>query len=545
MAGSGSGESRPAPRGLRPEEIALLVAQAAPVLIGGRVEKAFEDGPDAFILRLRAQGERYPLLFTTRPGFARFHVVEARTEATTVPPGERAMQLRELLTAGRVVGLDQPAGDRIVRLRLEVPRAGRMQARDVVLEMFGSRGRLLVLDEPGHLVRFVSGRGGAEVGAAYRYPDRPPRSDTLTAPFDPWRWLPDELREAPLGFHQALAAHMAAAELRAELLEEHARVERSLRGQVQRQGVLCKHLERDLAAAAGWQRHQQDGELLKAELGRLRRGMTQVEVIDYFDPAQGQRTIALDATLAPTENVEACFRRARKGRRGLIAVQERLAAAREQLARCEAALAELARGVESFAASPGALLPGGGKGTAASGSTAMPAGDASQDSARAALARAAALIPARRQRSGAPDSVRRSPAEAAARRGPRSYTSRAGQPILAGRSARENDELTLRIARGNDLFFHVAGRPGPHVILRVPRGTVAAPESIEDAAFVAAYLSGWRGPGSTRVHWTEVRWVRKRKGMPPGKVEVSREREFRVDFRPELKAVFERGDTEP
>jgi len=48
---------------------------------------------------------------------------------------------------------------------------------------------------------------------------------------------------------------------------------------------------------------------------------------------------------------------------------------------------------------------------------------------------------------------------------------------------------------------------------------------------VAAYLSGWRGPGSISVHWTEAKHVRKPKGFSPGKVLIEREREFRVTAR--------------
>ena len=108
------------------------------------------------------------------------------------------------------------------------------------------------------------------------------------------------------------------------------------------------------------------------------------------------------------------------------------------------------------------------------------------------------------------------------------YRSREGLEILVGRSARENDDLSIRTARGNDLFFHIAGKPGPHVLLRVPRGEVASPESIDDAAYVAAYRSGWRGPGGVAVHWTESKFVRKPKGLPPGKVLIDREREHWV-----------------
>ena len=115
---------------------------------------------------------------------------------------------------------------------------------------------------------------------------------------------------------------------------------------------------------------------------------------------------------------------------------------------------------------------------------------------------------------------------------------------MSGRTARENDRLTLSVAHGNDLFFHLASRPGPHVILRVPRGQQVAPESLEDAAFLAAYLAGWRGPSPVLVHWTEVKYVRKPKGSAPGKVSISREREYRVRYQPERLADLVLPDEE-
>ena len=92
------------------------------------------------------------------------------------------------------------------------------------------------------------------------------------------------------------------------------------------------------------------------------------------------------------------------------------------------------------------------------------------------------------------------------------------------------------MARGNDLFFHIANRPGPHVILKVPRGRTAAPESIQDAAFLAAYLSGWRGPHETLVQWTEAKYVRRARGQKPGAVFLNRTRDHRVSYTPDLLA---------
>jgi hypothetical protein len=48
-----------------------------------------------------------------------------------------------------------------------------------------------------------------------------------------------------------------------------------------------------------------------------------------------------------------------------------------------------------------------------------------------------------------------------------------GWQVLAGRTAAANDYLSLRLVRPNDLWFHIRGMPGGHVLLRVPEGADA------------------------------------------------------------------------
>src|SRR4030095_16704430 len=88
-----------------------------------------------------------------------------------------------------------------------------------------------------------------------------------------------------------------------------------------------------------------------------------------------------------------------------------------------------------------------------------------------------------------PGGSRRAP-RAPAPRGPaRRFLSGEGFEILVGRSARDNDELTLRMGKGNDLFLHVSGRPGSHVIVRSVPGKTFPLGTILDAPRLALHYT--------------------------------------------------------
>jgi len=102
-----------------------------------------------------------------------------------------------------------------------------------------------------------------------------------------------------------------------------------------------------------------------------------------------------------------------------------------------------------------------------------------------------------------------------------------GAPILVGRSARDNDALTLRVARGNDLWLHTRDVQGAHVI--VP-GAGESPDArtLADAALLAVHFSSARGQDGAEVAWTHRKHVRKPKGAAPGSVVVTQEKVLRV-----------------
>ena len=103
-----------------------------------------------------------------------------------------------------------------------------------------------------------------------------------------------------------------------------------------------------------------------------------------------------------------------------------------------------------------------------------------------------------------------------------------GWCVLAGRTDRDNDRLSLGIARPNDWWFHVRGQPGSHVVLQVPAGRQPDRPTLRAAAAIAAWHSKLRASRLVSVAATRARYVTKPRGVPNGTVQIRREIVFKV-----------------
>jgi predicted ribosome quality control (RQC) complex YloA/Tae2 family protein len=107
-----------------------------------------------------------------------------------------------------------------------------------------------------------------------------------------------------------------------------------------------------------------------------------------------------------------------------------------------------------------------------------------------------------------------------------------GFEILVGKGDVENDRLTFGVAEPRDIWLHVAGPAGSHVIIRNPAALPLEdlpPAVIERAAELAAWHSKARGVrGKVEVHVCRVADVRKPKGFDPGQVLLKRWERLRV-----------------
>ncbi|MDA3861698.1 MAG: NFACT RNA binding domain-containing protein [Melioribacteraceae bacterium] len=97
--------------------------------------------------------------------------------------------------------------------------------------------------------------------------------------------------------------------------------------------------------------------------------------------------------------------------------------------------------------------------------------------------------------------------------------------VLVGRDSKSNDKLSIKIAKQNDYWFHARGLPGSHVVLRVDDAKVGVPKNIiKNAAQIAAFYSKAKTAGTAPVSYTLAKFVRKKKGMEPGKVLIEKEK---------------------
>ena len=103
-----------------------------------------------------------------------------------------------------------------------------------------------------------------------------------------------------------------------------------------------------------------------------------------------------------------------------------------------------------------------------------------------------------------------------------------GWIVLAGKNDRDNDHLSLKLARANDYWFHVKGLPGSHVLLQVPAGQDPDGGTIKAAAAVAAWHSKKRASRQVAVSCTRGRYVTKPRGAKPGTVEIRKEKVLMV-----------------
>ena len=104
-----------------------------------------------------------------------------------------------------------------------------------------------------------------------------------------------------------------------------------------------------------------------------------------------------------------------------------------------------------------------------------------------------------------------------------------GYTVFVGKSAANNDELTMKFARPNDIWLHARGTGGSHCVLRGISGQKIPKDMLRKAAEIAAYYSQAKNAKYTPVSYTPKKYVRKPKGANPGSVVIAREEVIMVE----------------
>ncbi|HRP01043.1 MAG TPA: NFACT RNA binding domain-containing protein [Candidatus Kapabacteria bacterium] len=95
--------------------------------------------------------------------------------------------------------------------------------------------------------------------------------------------------------------------------------------------------------------------------------------------------------------------------------------------------------------------------------------------------------------------------------------------LYVGKNAANNDELTMKFAKPNDLWMHARGSSGSHTIVRLDKESKLPKHILTKAAEITAYYSGARNAKYVPVVYTFRKFVRKPKGANVGAVVISKE----------------------
>jgi len=460
-------------------EITQVVTELAPALMGGWIQKAYQPTSRTVVLEIRTPGHTHRLLLSAHPASTRLHLITRALQNPPVPPAF-CQYLRAHLHGARVDDLRQAGRDRIVALSLTT-KAGPQR---LIAELTGNTANLLVLDSEQRLLRDLN-----RSTDMYGKPYQPPVLSPGAGPRERDARFAADARE-PFGLSAAIESYYDEKESTDSTAAVRDARAHQIRKTIKKQGRRVEAWRSDLAKAEKYRNYSRYGELLKANLGTIRKGLESIVVVDYFDETLPEITIPLDPTKSAQGNMDDYFRKQRKH---ATAERELL----PRIAQGEAEVDALRRELQSI----------------------------EQGTWQPAPARPSANAPTRRRdrltSNERPDE----------RRGPfRRFTSSDGLPIFVGRNARENDELTFGLAKSDDLWLHARGTPGSHVVVRLEKGSDPPPETIRDAATLALLYSDLKKSGKGEVIYTRRKWVKKAKGQAPGAVTVTQEKSLHVNL---------------
>jgi predicted ribosome quality control (RQC) complex YloA/Tae2 family protein len=98
---------------------------------------------------------------------------------------------------------------------------------------------------------------------------------------------------------------------------------------------------------------------------------------------------------------------------------------------------------------------------------------------------------------------------------------------------KDNDHLTFKVGKPDDLWLHARGTPGSHVIVRLEKGQTVPHETLKDAATLTLWFSDLRKSRKGEVIYTLRKFVKKGKGFKPGAVQVTRDKSIWIECKDE------------
>lgn len=541
-----------------------MVEELRSELVNGRIQKINQPFEQELVLQIRSNRQSHRLLLSAHPVFGRIQLTQTTFE-NPAQPSTFIMVLRKYLQGAVIESIEQVENDRIVEITVSNKNeiGDHIQAT-LIIEIMGKHSNILLVDKSSHkILEVIKHVGFSQNSYRTLLPGStyiaPPSTESLN-PFtvkdeklfeilqtqeltarnlqslfqglgrDTANELESILVSEKLSnfrnfFSQASKPFLTETSFSpvpfanrvgepftnlSELLDtyyrdkaERDRVKqqaseliRRVENELQKNRHKLKKQEKELLATDNAEEFRQKGELLTTFLHQVPNDQDQVILDNYY--TNQPITIALDKALTPSQNAQRYFKRYQKLKEAVKYLTELIEETKATILYLESVETVLNQaGLEEIAEIREELIQTG--------------------------------FIRRRQR----EKIHK-------RKKPEQYLASDGKTIIyVGRNNLQNEELTFKMARKEELWFHAKDIPGSHVVIS---GNLNPSDEVKtDAAELAAYFSKGRLSNLVQVDMIEVKKLNKPTGGKPGFVTYTGQKTLRVTPDPEKIASMKKS----
>ncbi len=457
-----------------------ISAELSSVLCGRKFGKIFPLSRFQLAIDFRLNDSRY-LFISFEPSAPRIFLIKRRLrdlEKSSKNPAPFLLHLRKKLSNAILENIEKFKDERILRFDFSaVSEIGQAENLGLIVQLTGRSANLFLLDERGFIIdasRENSGEGqlvGQKFAPPVREGEKVRKGDEEIFPLGDFESLSESLDNFYLEKEVENAFKSKANAARSKLNQE-----------LKKRGKQVANLNADLAKHGNAETWKRFGDLILANLADAVRIENKVLVVDYFDENIPTLEIEVDENDELTHAAEKFFKKYTKARNAKQEIAKRLAALELQITNYELRITEL--------------------------ETAITEKDESVLDE---------FIGEKPEKVSAKSKVKSAETIKCARK----FISSDGFEILVGKGAKDNDFLTFRVAKSNDLWLHAADYPGSHVVVKNPNRAEIPQKTLLEAAQFAAFYSTAREQPKVAVHYTPKKFVNKQKGSALGLVSLA------------------------
>ncbi|MFS9286598.1 NFACT family protein [Streptococcus infantis] len=528
-----------------------MVEELRAELLNGRIQKINQPFDQELVLQIRSNRQSHRLLLSAHPVFGRIQLTETTFE-NPAQPSTFIMVLRKYLQGAVIESIEQIENDRIVEITVSNKNeiGDNIQAT-LIIEIMGKHSNILLVDKSSNKVLEVIKHIGFSQnsyrtllpGATYL---APPSTEAL----NPFTIKDEKLFEilqtqeltaknlqvlfqglgrdtafelenlltierlsnfrnffnqetnpcltdksfSCVPFSTKIEGHFSSLSQlldvfykdkaeRDRVKQQASELIRRVENELQKNRQKLKKQEKELQATENAEEFRQKGELLTTFLHQVPNDQDQVVLDNYY--TNQPIIIALDKALTPNQNAQKYFKRYQKLKEAVKYLTELIEETKSTILYLESVETVLSQaGLDEIAEIREELIQTG--------------------------------FIRRRQR----EKIQK-------RKKPEKYLASDGKTIiLVGRNNLQNEELTFKIARKEELWFHAKDIPGSHVVIS---GNLNPSDEVKtDAAELAAYFSKGRLSNLVQVDMIEVKKLNKPTGGKPGFVTYTGQKTLRV-----------------